>query len=633
MKLFVKIAALWVLSISAACADRGSVADAPIVPLEKSGVAEEAYSATETATAMVNLNGRSRVDLSGKWRYIVDPSRLGILKAGRQRGFPKDRGPTNHPLIEYEWDTSPTMDVPGDWNSQVRELNMYEGMVWFRRKVSADPQPGKRYFLHFEASNYDTRVFLNGDLLGRHIGGFTPFEFEVTDKLKAGENSLVVSVDSEHSAKTIPAEDFDWQNYGGITRPVSLIEVPETFIHSYWVRLGKAGHIEVDVKLDGPNRAGSMVDISIPSLGVTVQAKTDAQGQAQASFPTPEGLKLWEPATPTLYDVKVASNQDSIGDRIGFRTIEVRGPKIYLNNKPLTLYGISIHEEALGEIPTRRMDEAAARALLGEALDLGSNFVRLAHYPHSEIMPRLADEMGLLVWSEIPVYWDIDFESEKTLHEAQTMINEMIARDKNRASIIVWSVANETPIKDVRTVFLRKLIDNVRAQDSTRLVSSAMDKSAKKDGQAENLIVANDPLGEFVDIISLNRYDGWYGPLTPAEIYKVQWETIYDKPIILSEFGAGALHGYRADPLTRWSEDYQALIYEEYIEMTKRIPNYAGMSPWILKDFRSHRRFHGRFQAGWNRKGLIDQTGKRKLAFDVLQNYYNEQGSREPLKP
>ncbi len=591
------------------------------------------YTSDDLVLPMTNLKDRKSTDLSGKWAYIVDRSRLGITKKGRQRNFAQDRGATNHPLIEYDWDTSPTMTIPGDWNSQIEKLNMYEGMVWFRRKVTSSPKVGKRYFLYFEAANYDTRVFLNQKLLGRHIGGFTPFEFEVTDTLKSGKNSLVVSVDAAHSAATIPAEDFDWKNYGGITRPVSLIEVPQTFIREYWVRLNRAGEIAVDVRLDGPNAANAKVEISIPALDLTIKKRVNAEGSLKTTIPTPKAIKLWEPASPTLYKVTVATKFDKVSERIGFRTIEVKGTKVFLNGKPLIFYGISIHEEALGKEATRTLDKAAARALLEQARDLGANFVRLAHYPHSELMTRLADELGLLVWSEIPVYWDIDFESEKTLIEARTMLTEMISRDKNRASIVMWSVANETPIKETRTIFLKKLIQAVRSQDPTRLVTAAMDKlpeTGKTEG-ANNLIMVNDPLGAYVDILAINRYDGWYGPLTPDEVDKVQWQSNYNKPIMLSEFGAGALYGYHADPLTRWSEDYQALIYKQYVEMTKRIPHYAGMSPWILKDFRSHRRFHGKYQQDWNRKGLIDPTGKRKEAFFVLQQYYNEQKSREVL--
>jgi beta-glucuronidase len=581
--------------------------------------------APEPPVTIENVRARTGTDLSGQWHYIVDRSRLGIRKRGMQRNFAQDRPATNHPLLEYDWDTSPTMTVPGDWNSEVTEMAMYEGMVWYRRKVEAAPQPGKRYVLHFEAANYDTRVFLNGELLGRHRGGFTPFEFEVTGKLKPGSNSLVVSVDAAHGLDTIPAEDFDWQNYGGITRPVRLVEVPATFIRDYRVGLDAAGRIAFSAALDGPASAGAEVRFSLPELGRSWSAVADAEGRVSGTIPLPRKAARWSPESPQLYRLTLAAGADSVTDRIGFRTIERRGNKLFLNGQPLTLLGVSIHEEALGAKPTRVLDEAAARALLSEAKALGSNFVRLAHYPHTETMVRLADEMGLLVWSEIPVYWDIAFDSEATYAEASAMLRAMIARDMNRPSVVIWSVANETPISDSRNRFLERLIAEARAADPSRLISAAMDKMPEAGGLDDgNLILVNDPLAEHLDVLAINRYDGWYGPLTPPEVANVRWETRFDKPIILSEFGADALHGYRADPSVRWSEDYQAEIYRQYVAMTARIPNYAGMSPWILKDFRSPRRFHGRFQEYWNRKGLIDPEGRRKLAHDVLRAYYHE---------
>ena len=588
--------------------------------------AAPAGAATEgtVPVAMENVRARSGQDLSGPWHYIIDRSRLGVRKRGMQRNFPQDRPATNHPLIEYDWDTSPLMTIPGDWNSQVTELAMYEGMVWFRRKVTATPTPGKRHFLHFEAANYDTRVFLNGRALGRHRGGFTPFEFEVTDALKPGSNSLVVSVDAAHGLDTIPAEDFDWQNYGGITRPVRLIEVPATFIRDYRIGLGRDGRIAFDAQLDGPQAASATVRFALPELGLRWTARSDANGRVSGHRPLPRTARLWSPEAPQLYSLRVSTDADDVTDRVGFRTIEQRGGQLLLNGQPLTLLGISIHEEAMGARPTRVLDEAAARALLTEAKALGSNFVRLAHYPHTETMVRLADEMGLLVWSEIPVYWDIDFDSPATYAEASQMLRAMIARDMNRASVVIWSVANETPIRDNRNHFLQRLIAEARAQDPSRLISAAMDKMPEAGGlDADNLIVVNDPLAAYLDVLAINRYDGWYGPLTPPQVADVRWETRFDKPIILSEFGAGALHGYRADPSVRWSEEYQHAMYEQYVAMTRRIPNYAGMSPWILKDFRSPRRFHGRYQNYWNRKGLIDPEGKRKLAWQVLHDYYH----------
>jgi beta-glucuronidase len=261
---------------------------------------------------------------------------------------------------------------------------------------------------------------------------------------------------------------------------------------------------------------------------------------------------------------------------------------------------------------------------LMQAKGLGANFVRLAHYPHSEKMTRLADELGLLVWSEIPVYWDMGFTDPQVLDRARRMLAENLSRDANRASVIIWSVANETQISEPRNAFLRTLISDARALDGTRLVAAALDRrgeQASADGKRIDLTI-DDPIGADLDVIGFNLYIGWYGDHTPDDIDKVHWTVAFPKPLILSEFGADALYGEHGDRSRRWTEEYQAYLYEGYLRMTERIPGFAGTSPWILKDFRSPRRFHGKYQDYFNRKGLIDPSAHHKMAYDVLRKYY-----------
>jgi beta-glucuronidase len=585
--------------------------------------------AAQEPLPLSNPGARSAVDLGGPWRYIIDKQRVGIKEPIDRFDFSRDEPDHNHPLIEYAWDTSPEFRVPSDWNSQIRELAWYEDMVWFRRTLQADPKPDRRYFLYFEAVNYRARVYLNGEKLGEHAGGFTPFAFEVTSKLAHGRNSLVVSADARHETTSVPNEVYDWRNYGGITRPVYLIDVPETFIHDSRIRLLGDGTIEAVVRLEGPNEAGADVELRIAELKMTARGRTDPQGRVTLRA-RPRGLVRWSPQTPRLYDVELRAGGDRLGERIGFRTVEARGGRILLNNSPVTLNGISVHEEALGDNATRTLTWDSARALLMQAKALGANFVRLAHYPHSEKMTRLADELGLMVWSEIPVYWDMDFANPAVLEHSRHMLSEMIARDANRASVVIWSVSNETQVSDARNAFQRALIAHARASDSTRLIAAAIDARRERttaDGSGA-LVSVDDPIGADLDVIGFNLYVGWYGTRTPDEIDNVQWTSSFAKPLILSEFGADALYGNHGDRLQRWTEEYQAYFYEGYLRMTSRIPNYAGTSPWILKDFRSPRRFHGRYQDYWNRKGIVDPSGRRKLAFDVLRRHYEGKGKR-----
>ena len=269
-------------------------------------------------------------------------------------------------------------------------------------------------------------------------------------------------------------------------------------------------------------------------------------------------------------------------DSIGFRTIETRGTQILLNGKPIFLRGISMHEEA----PIRggrAFTQQDAETLLGWAHELGCNFVRLTHYPHSENMTRLADRMGLMVWSEIPVYWDIDWENPATLQNAKNQLHEMIARDHNRASVIFWSLSNETPVKPERTTFLRQLAETARQLDSTRLITSAMNHV---DETGPDTRILSDPLGEYLDVIGLNEYLGWYWG-RPEDADHMHWKTAWDKPLIMSEFGGRAPYGRHGGADERWTEEYQASIYQHHIEMLKRIPSLAGLSPWVLMDFHS----------------------------------------------
>ena len=344
--------------------------------------------------------------------------------------------------------------------------------------------------MYFGAANYFTRAYLNGQELGEHEGGFTPFNYEVTDKIRDGDNFIVAEVNNARRRDGVPSVNSDWWNYGGLTRDVMLVEVPETFVQDYFVQLAKGSSSEISgwVQLSGATSA-QKVAIEIPEAAIKQTLTTDAAGRAEFRFPAK--LELWSPATPKLYDVVLSSGADTVRDSIGFRTIETRGTQILLNGKPIFLRGISLHEEAPMR-GGRAFSQQDAQTLLGWAKELGCNFVRLTHYPHSENMTRLADRMGLMVWSEIPVYWDIEWENPATLQNAENQLRDMIARDHNRAAVIFWSLSNETPVKPARLTFLRQLADSARQQDSTRLITSALNHV---DEAGPDVRVLNDPAG------------------------------------------------------------------------------------------------------------------------------------------
>jgi beta-glucuronidase len=588
-----------------------------------------AQSASDPVLASADM--RPALDLDGPWHWSIDPFRDG--EGGFQGGKPGaghrryDEIDTTaamkadvNALYEYDMDRSPVAQLPQSFVTLSPEMRYYNGLVWFQRHFTAHPQPGKRAFLRFGAVDYRAQVYLNGKLVGEHEGGFTPFSFDVTTLLRDGDNQVTVGADSERTKSDVPPVVTDWENYGGITRPVRLIFTPETFVDDEWIRLTRDGHIAATVTLNGPAAANAPVRVQIPALGLTLSGRTSADGSWTGEATAPRSLRRWSPESPTLYDVRVSGGGDVVSDRVGFRTIEVRGTDILLNGKPIFLRGIDIHAEEFGDNPTRNITPEAARALLTEAKQgLHANFVRLAHYPHPETMLRAADELGLLVWSEIPVYWMVDFANPDTLKTALHMQTESILRDRNRASIIIWSVGNETPVNEARNAFLRTLVANARKLDDTRLVSAALLSGRKDDVQT-----IDDPLGADLDVLAVNTYNGWYTPDPLSKVPDIQWRSIYNKPLIFSELGAGALAGYHDNPANphKFSEEFQADYYRATLKMISKIPFLRGISPWILKDFRSPRRQHPIYQQGWNRKGLDSPTGVRKEAFGVLADYY-----------
>jgi beta-glucuronidase len=438
-------------------------------------------------------------------------------------------------------------------------------------------------------------------------------------------------VDNTRIADGVPTSTTDWWNYGGLTRDVSLVTVPDRFVDDFELHLSRADHrtIEGYVHVEG-GQAGTPVHVAIAELGVNAEASTGADGRAAFSF-VPQGLQTWSPDTPKLYQVVLSAGADTLTDEMGFRTIEVDGTKILLNGKPIFLHGICIHAEAPYRTG-RAYSEADVDTLLGWAKELGCNFVRLAHYPHDQRMTRAADRMGILVWSEIPAYWALHFDDPAVLAKAEQQLHEEQRRDRDKAAIILWSVANETPNTAPRTRFLSTLANKAREYDPTRLVTAALlvrnqghtDTGELKARPGEpNVKIVDDPLGQALDVLGTNEYIGWYEK-TPEDAAKTTWQIAYNKPLIMSELGGGARAGLHGPESERWTEEYQARLYRNQLVMLNTIPQLRGMTPWVLMDFRSPMRVLPGIQDDFNRKGLVAPDGTHKKAFFVLQKAYKD---------
>ena len=565
-----------------------------------------------------NVNAYESMSLNGEWNYIVDVQEEGYydyrMKPTRWGFFQNAKPQRPEDLIEYDFDKSPVMQIPGDWNTQDERLFFYEGTVWFKKSFQAVPMSDCRTLLYFGAVNYDCRVWVNGKEAGHHVGGFTPFNFDISDLLREGENVVIVKVDNKRHAEDVPTQIFDWWNYGGITRDVKLVKVSPVYLEDYNLQLTSLEdrQISFSVKLNKPE-ANHTVTLAIPELKIKKTLTTAADGTAAISMKAKP--QLWSPENPKRYQVEITLDNSTIADSIGFRKIETRGKQILLNGQPIFLKGISIHEEKPNG-GGRANSPEDARTLLSWAKELGCNFVRLAHYPHNEYMVREAERMGILVWSEIPCYWTIAWTNPATLDNARQQLTDMIRRDHNRANVIIWSIANETPHSAQRDAFLGTLAKHARSLDDTRLISMAMEVT----GASNYVNRLNDNMNEYVDVVSFNQYIGWYRDVNDAP--KMTWEIPYNKPVIISEFGGGARYGYHGAKNQRWTEEFQENLYRENTAMLDKIDGLSGTTPWILKDFRSPRRVLPGVQDYYNRKGLFSDKGERKLAFYVLQHWY-----------
>ena len=578
--------------------------------------------AESASIVLTGADRRPAASLNGEWGSIADPYFSGLFSfhhVEKKNGWfmnykakPGDPFPT-----EYNFATAPKLKVPGDWNTQRESLFYYEGPMWYERDFTYQPREHTHIFLHVGAANYRSWFWVNGQKVCEHEGGFTAINCDVTQAVHGGANFVVAAVDNTRLEDGVPGLETDWWNYGGLTREVSLIEVPEAFIDQYDLHLmrGEESVIEGWVHVTG-GKPGEKVEVEIPELTAKQSGETGSDGRAAVRFSV-KGLERWSPETPKLYKVVLRAGQDSVDELMGFRTVETRGTEILLNGKPVFLRGVSVHAEAPYRTG-RAYSDKDAETLLGWAKEMGCNYVRLAHYPHDETMLRAADRMGVLVWSENPVYWALGFDDPKVLAKAEQQLDEEINTSRNHASIILWSMANETPNNAVRTQFIETLATRARAMDGTRLITAAL--LVRAEGHTK---IVDDPLGQALDVIGANEYIGWYEG-RPDSADTTEWKISYQKPLIVSEFGGGAKAGLHGGENERWTEEYQANIYRHQLPMLNKIPQLRGMSPWVLMDFRSPNRPLAGIQDEFNRKGLISDQGQKKQAFYVLQKAYKD---------
>jgi len=560
---------------------------------------------------MLFVGGRSGESLNGLWRVCLDP-----FDTGLRQGWPRleSLAPEARTLpCDYDPASGDPVPVPSSLNLVKPEWFLYEGGAWFTREFAYQPRAAaERVFLRVGAASYDAKVFLNGEFLGSHYGASTPFFVELTGRLQS-ENRLQLYASNTRKADRVPMHHIDWFNYAGIHRDVELLRLPPVFIKDLFVRLvpgsGRRA-IAVTVTLSDPVTTAARC--SLPGLGLQATIPV-AAGRGEVELAAQPDC--WSPEHPALYEVTVETDEDRVSDRVGFREIAVRGTEILLNDQPIFLRGMCVHEddEQTGRVASR--EDIARR--LAHAKELGCNFLRLVHYPHHEWVAQMADEAGILLWSEIAVYWAVDFGNPVTLRDATNQLSELILRDRNRASVIIWGLGNENPDTDVRLHFLSTLARTARTLDDTRLVSAAclIDKQA--------LRIA-DRLTAVLDVIGINEYYGWYDP-DFRELAAIGRNSSPGKPVIVTETGGDGLAGLHGAETVLTTEEHQAWIYRNQLRTLREIPFVRGMTPWVLYDFRSPRRQNS-YQRGYNIKGLIARDKRtKKAAFATLQAFYRGQ--------
>ena len=562
-----------------------------------------------TADTVVFEGGRRRKSLNGEWYYAVDQYDTCLRQKWFSENYYTEQG-FSLP-VDYSFDEWPKMKLPACFNTFAKEYLLYEGPFVFTRKFSCDRNADEKVILRIGAANYVCRVFINKQYVGMHRGGSTPAFWDVTEYI-GQDNRIIISVDSTRRPEQLPTENTDWFNYGGIYRDIELIYVPKTYIKSFKTELvpdGTYKNINIKINLSEMINTEAVFSISELNISETIDIKGGIADVTIEAAPI-----LWCPENPKLYDVTLECEGDIVTDRVGYREIKVSGREILLNGESVFLRGISCHEDSV--VNGKGLTDEERRENIMLAKELGCNFMRIAHYPHHENMAKLADELGMLLWEEIPVYWAVRFDREKTYMDAENQLRELMNRDYNRASVIVWSVGNENADTDERLSFMGRLAKKAHEEGGSRLVSAACLVDAQ-----ENRIA--DRLADYLDVIGINEYCGWYNP-DFSTLPKLFENSNPDKPVIITEFGADAMSHHHGNIDDKGTEECQADVYEKQIGAIRNIPYIKGMTPWILYDFRCPRR-SSYIQNYYNRKGLLSEDKTyRKPAFYVLQKFYNE---------
>ncbi|MFW9904594.1 MAG: glycoside hydrolase family 2 protein [Candidatus Thorarchaeota archaeon] len=561
-----------------------------------------------------------KISLNGEWKFLSDTECIGIKNEWWGEEW-----------IYEQYSYLRTINLPNNWNI-IPELDKYEGIVWFFYifDIPADMKNLENFdiFIQFKAVNYETSFWINGTKCGIHNGNFLPFKFQIKPNLLEKKNCIAVRVENFRKKNRIPSRSRDWFNWGGIYRDIDLFFYEKNRIDWVGVKTtilkGGQSKVEVLYELKTPQLASDQLkicwklfylgNISSQNLrrGEPIQVDdgiiSNHSTQYSFSFHVKEA-KIWTIDDPQLYQLQMVlpESQEPYVTRFGIREIKIVGSTLYLINKPISLQGVSLHEELFPYGRAIPLDKRREDVL--NIKKLGFNALRTGHYPHDESIYEICDEEGLLVLEEIPVYWGNDFSSKKVLKKAARMLTDMIRRDFNHPSIICWSTGNEIPIlnKDCRQ-FMSALVKHSKTLDTSRLTIFVVDFWAA-------LVAPKEFVGE-IDILCVNEYIGWYY----FSVYNLNifLDCLHQRfrriPVFVTEFGAGAQYGVHDSSILpmKYSEERQASILGHSIKVMNSKAYINAWFIWVYRDFQSHMRLN-QFQNGYNRKGIVSERNEKKL--------------------
>ncbi len=551
--------------------------------------------------------------LDKMWDFCTDENNVGIDEKWYEK-FPEK----NEKML-----------VPSCWNTTIGYFR-YMGVAWYRTYFETSTE---NIWLKFEAVANECTVYIDGKRIGYHYGCFTEFGFENLN-IGAGVHEIIVRVDNKiNLTDTIPHILTDWYNYGGINRSVEICEVDNCHISDLKIKYdlnidNKSTILNINTKLWSSHCVKDTFKVFINNKCIYEDLITvDGMCEFEAIDILLNDIEFWDIDNPKLYYITVKFGDKDLTDRIGFRKIECQGKNIFLNGKKLILTGVCRHEQHPDwgfSMPFELIKKD-----IDIIRELNCNTIRGSHYPNTKKTLDYCDEVGMLFWEEIPMWgnrkeWEESFKNEDFINKAMTMHKEMIKRDLNHPSIILWGLHNEvdTTLPQTR-VLTEGLVSFIRDMDKSRLVTFASNRI--KPDQPGDICL------DLVDVVSFNYYTAWYYNSREESFERFVKRTrkyvnsnAGEKPIIMSEFGGGAIKGVTTFEGQRWTENYQEALLENAIKVYLESDEISGVYIWQYCDINSQFELEMTRPKGFNNKGIVDEYRRPKMAFNTVKKIYSK---------